>query len=81
MQVTKTLEASKSTHPSFTLAVKFGRERSVGWAFRCDYCLYYILGHDDEAEILEITAEKGMEGENNSELTKNGQEQNQLYSV
>lgn len=61
MQVTKTLEASNSTHPSFTLAVKFGRERSVGWAFRCDYRLYYILGHDDKAEILEITAEKGVE--------------------
>lgn len=45
------------------------------------WLLSHILGHDDEAEILEITAEKGMEGENNSEPTKNGQEQNQSYSV
>jgi hypothetical protein len=30
MQATKTLKAGKSTHPSFTLAVKLGREGQSG---------------------------------------------------
>lgn len=45
------------------------------------WSLHYILGHDDEAEILELTAGKKSRRENNSEQIKKGQEQNQLHSM
>lgn len=45
------------------------------------WSLHYILGHDDEAEKLELTTEKKGREENNSEQIKNGQEQNQLHSM
>lgn len=37
------LKANKSTHPSSTLALKFGRERSVRGASGCDNGLYIIF--------------------------------------